>query len=80
MESYGLLMEMEWKAAVSLFPRRCSWSCRLKARLRPEEKNVPTGKKSFQITAYDNQLQNETYQADIALYWKNDTERKKSGL
>lgn len=34
------------------------------------------GKKTFQITAYDNQLPDETYQADIALYWKNDTERK----
>lgn len=31
------------------------------------------GKKIFQITAYDNQLPNGTYQADISLYQENDT-------
>ena len=34
------------------------------------------GKKTFQITAYDNQLPDGTYQADISLYRENDTERK----
>ena len=33
------------------------------------------GKKTFQITAYDNQLSNGTYQADIFLYRENDTEK-----
>ena len=33
------------------------------------------GKKTFRITAYDNQLANGTYQADISLYRENDTER-----
>ena len=33
------------------------------------------GKKIFQITAYDNQLSNGTYQADIFLYRENDTEK-----
>ncbi len=33
------------------------------------------GKKTFQITAYDNQLANGTYQADISLYRENDTEK-----
>ena len=33
------------------------------------------GKKTFQIAAYDNQLANGTYQADISLYRENDTER-----
>ena len=34
------------------------------------------GKKTFQITAYDNQLSDGTYQADISLYRENDKERK----
>lgn len=34
------------------------------------------GKKTFQITAYDNQLPDGTYQADISLYRENDAERK----
>ncbi len=34
------------------------------------------GKKTFQITAYDNQLPDGTYQADISLYRENDTKRK----
>ena len=33
------------------------------------------GKKTFQIAAYDNQLANGTYQADISLYRENDRER-----
>ncbi len=33
------------------------------------------GKKTFRITAYDNQLPDGTYQADISLYRENDTER-----
>ena len=33
------------------------------------------GKKIFQITAYDNQLSNGTYQADISLYQESDTEK-----
>ena len=33
------------------------------------------GKKTFRITAYDNQLSGGTYQADISLYRENDTER-----
>ena len=33
------------------------------------------GKKTFQITAYDNQLANGTYPADISLYRENDTEK-----
>ena len=33
------------------------------------------GKKTFQITAYDNQLANGTYPADISLYRENDRER-----
>lgn len=33
------------------------------------------GKKTFQITTYDNQLANGTYQADISLYRENDTEK-----
>ena len=33
------------------------------------------GKKTFQITAYDNQLPDGTYQADISLYRENDTKR-----
>lgn len=33
------------------------------------------GKKIFRITAYDNQLLEETYQADISLYQENDTEK-----
>ncbi len=34
------------------------------------------GKKTFRIAAYDNQLPEGTYQADISLYRENDTERK----
>lgn len=48
----------------------------LESKIAPRGEECTYGKKTFQITAYDNQLQNETYQADIALYWKNDTERK----
>ena len=48
----------------------------LESKIAPRGEECIYGKKTFQITAYDNQLQNETYQADIALYWKNDTERK----
>lgn len=48
----------------------------LESKIAPRGEECTYGKKIFQITAYDNQLQNETYQADIALYWKNDTERK----
>lgn len=33
------------------------------------------GKKTFRITAYDNQLLDGTYQADISLYQENDTEK-----
>ena len=33
------------------------------------------GKKTFRITAYDNQLLDGTYQADISLYRENDTEK-----
>ena len=33
------------------------------------------GKKTFQIAAYDNQLPDGTYQADISLYRENDTEK-----
>ena len=33
------------------------------------------GKKIFQITAYDNQLRNGTYQADLSLYQESDTEK-----
>ena len=33
------------------------------------------GKKTFRITAYDNQLANGTYQADISLYREDDTKR-----
>ena len=33
------------------------------------------GKKTFRITAYDNQLLDGTYQADISLYQENDTEQ-----
>ena len=33
------------------------------------------GKKTFRITAYDNQLPDGTYQADISLYRENDRER-----
>ena len=33
------------------------------------------GKKTFRIAAYDNQLPNGTYQADIFLYRENDTEK-----
>lgn len=33
------------------------------------------GKKTFRITAYDNQLPDGTYQADISLYRENDTEK-----
>ncbi|MFR5733193.1 MAG: hypothetical protein ACLUD2_15820 [Clostridium sp.] len=33
------------------------------------------GKKTFRITAYDNQLADGTYQADISLYRGNDTEK-----
>lgn len=33
------------------------------------------GKKTFQITAYDNQLPDGTYQADISLYRGNDAEK-----
>ena len=33
------------------------------------------GKKTFRITAYDNQLLGGTYQADISLYQENDTEK-----
>lgn len=33
------------------------------------------GKKTFQITAYDNQLPDGTYQADISLYREDDTKR-----
>ena len=33
------------------------------------------GKKTFRIAAYDNQLPEGTYQADISLYRENDTER-----
>ena len=33
------------------------------------------GKKTFRITAYDNQLLDGTYQADISLYRENDRER-----
>ena len=33
------------------------------------------GKKTFQIAAYDNQLPDGTYPADISLYQENDTER-----
>ena len=48
----------------------------LESKIAPRGEECTYGKKTFQITAYDNQLQNVTYQADIALYWKNDTERK----
>ena len=48
----------------------------VESKIAPRGEECTYGKKTFQITAYDNQLQNETYQADIALYWKNDTERK----
>ena len=34
------------------------------------------GKKTFRIAAYDNQLPDGTYQADISLYRENDAERK----
>ena len=33
------------------------------------------GKKTFRITAYDNQLADGTYQADISLYREDDTKR-----
>ena len=33
------------------------------------------GKKTFRIAAYDNQLPDGTYQADISLYRENDTEK-----
>ena len=33
------------------------------------------GKKTFRIAAYDNQLSDGTYQADISLYRENDTEK-----
>ena len=47
----------------------------LESKIAPRGEECTYGKKTFQITAYDNQLQNETYQADIALYRENDTER-----
>ena len=48
----------------------------LESKIAPRGEECTYGKKTFQITAYDNQLQNETYQADIALYRENDTKRK----
>ena len=46
----------------------------MEATLSPGE-TVPYGKKTFRITAYDNQLPDGTYQADISLYRENDTEK-----
>ncbi|WP_294340572.1 YDG domain-containing protein, partial [uncultured Clostridium sp.] len=48
----------------------------LESKIAPRGEECTYGKKTFQITAYDNQLQKETYQADIALYRENDTKRK----
>lgn len=48
----------------------------LESKIAPRGEECTYGKKTFQITAYDNQLPGGTYQADISLYRENDTERK----
>ena len=46
----------------------------LESKIAPRGK-CTYGKKTFRITAYDNQLPDGTYQADISLYRENDTEK-----
>ena len=44
----------------------------LESKIEPQ-RECAYGKKTFQIAAYDNQLPDGTYQADISLYLENDT-------
>ena len=46
----------------------------VKSKIEPRGECI-YGKKTFQITAYDNQLLEGTYPADISLYRENDTEK-----
>lgn len=45
----------------------------LESKIAPRGEECTYGKKTFQITAYDNQLPKGTYTADISLYRENDT-------
>lgn len=47
----------------------------LESKIAPRGEECTYGKKTFQITAYDNQLPKGTYQADISLYQESDTEK-----
>lgn len=47
----------------------------LESKIAPRGEECTYGEKTFQITAYDNQLPKGTYQADISLYQESDTEK-----
>lgn len=47
----------------------------LESKIAPRGEECTYGKKTFRITAYDNQLSDGTYQTDISLYRENDTEK-----
>ena len=74
---YGVLRDVNGN---SMKGGRVTISEKVQLELPLESKIAPRGectygKKTFRITAYDNQLLDGTYQADISLYQENDTEK-----